>query len=192
MGSLRCWCWLYLPRTASFNPPTAFCTLPAALSVLPSVSSFLSPKTFPAASFTEPLACSAEPLIRSLSIAVSSQFAGSKVTASSMYCSRSRGYDWSASFSKNLRAAKNAAKNIDAATDEVVKIEQTLSRLDRQNRRVLIRHHADIQTGSGCPPRSPQLPGNRAHFNHIGEKLKVIMKRARSPLSAATHPSAYS
>jgi class 3 adenylate cyclase len=68
------WRWPYFPRTASFNPPIAFCTLPAALSTLPSVSSFLSPKTFPATSFTAPLACSAEPLIRSLSIAVSSPF----------------------------------------------------------------------------------------------------------------------
>src|ERR1043166_3330665 len=58
----------YLPRSASFNPPTAFCTLPAALSALPSVSSFLSPRTLPAASFTAPLTCSAEPLIRSLSM----------------------------------------------------------------------------------------------------------------------------
>src|SRR5580704_8726188 len=58
----------YLPRSASFNPPTAFCTLPAALSVFPSASSFLSPRTLPAASFTAPFACSAEPLIRSLSM----------------------------------------------------------------------------------------------------------------------------
>src|ERR1700736_999350 len=58
----------YLPRSASFNPPTAFCTLPAALSVLPSASSFLSPRALPAASFTAPLACCAEPLIRSLSM----------------------------------------------------------------------------------------------------------------------------
>jgi hypothetical protein len=39
----------YFPRTASFNPRTAFfCSLPAALSVLPSVSSFLLPTIFPA------------------------------------------------------------------------------------------------------------------------------------------------
>jgi hypothetical protein len=43
---------------------------------------------FPAASFTAPLACSAEPLIRSLSIAVSSLFEWSKITASSTFCSR--------------------------------------------------------------------------------------------------------
>src|SRR4029453_3568441 len=61
---------LYLPRSVSFNPPTAFCTFPAALSALPSACSFLSPRTFPATSFTAPLACSAEPLIRSLSITV--------------------------------------------------------------------------------------------------------------------------
>ncbi|HUE10068.1 MAG TPA: Crp/Fnr family transcriptional regulator [Steroidobacteraceae bacterium] len=77
-----------------------------------------------------------------------------------------------AAFSENLRAAKD----IDAATDGVVKIEQTLSRLGLQNRRVLIRHHADIQTGSGCPPHSPQLPGNRsASLVTSGEKLKVMM-----------------
>src|ERR1700730_9554622 len=71
-GQLECRRWAnhrpYLPRNASFNPPTAFCTLPAALSVLPSASSFLSPRTLPAASFTAPLACCAEPLIRSLSM----------------------------------------------------------------------------------------------------------------------------
>jgi hypothetical protein len=38
----------YFLRTASFNPPTAFCMLPAALSALPSVSGFLSPKISPA------------------------------------------------------------------------------------------------------------------------------------------------
>ena len=62
VGSVSDRGWLYLPRTASFNPPIAFSTLPAALSALPSVSSFLSPKAFPAASFTAPLICFAEPL----------------------------------------------------------------------------------------------------------------------------------
>jgi hypothetical protein len=41
----------YFPRTASFNPPTAFRSLPAALSVLPSVSIFLSPKNLPGGFF---------------------------------------------------------------------------------------------------------------------------------------------
>jgi hypothetical protein len=63
--------WPYLPRTASFNPPIAFCILPAAWSALPSVSSFLSPKTFPTVSFHGSLGlfCGAF-----LSIAVSSLF----------------------------------------------------------------------------------------------------------------------
>jgi hypothetical protein len=54
----------YFLRTASFNPPTAFCIFPAVLSVLPSVSSFLLPKIFPADCFTAPLACCADDLLQ--------------------------------------------------------------------------------------------------------------------------------
>jgi hypothetical protein len=45
----------------------------------------------------------------------------------------------------------------------VFKIEQTPVHPDPQNRRVLIRRHAEIQTRSGCP-RSPPASGSRSTF----------------------------
>jgi hypothetical protein len=86
---------------------------------------------------------------------------------------------------------RHTLKDIDAVIGGVVKIEQTLSRWDRQNR----------ESRSGITPISspapvvrpaPQAPGKRAAFLLPSGSLKVVMKIAQiAPLIDSVPPRLY-